>query len=276
MKMVAMRSKLVLGVCAAVAISLVLLPSTTAGANGHQMAGPNQTFAATVNGQSGVFAPAVIRMACSRPVVPGWAPDVRTKRRSTSTSANLVCYWNDRTDRNIHPGVLRSASARPRQATGRIGFRCVHPVRRSGNHPHLSALALWWRGKRVFRAVAHDAARPWALGYRARPLCRPAVVRSVPINKAANPFSQHSVQLSAAAPIPQVPVRVHHPGEQRDTHHRDGRHQSDTTPNHGVAEATVPELSPVGDRYEIHFEDFALTGAVIPTARSQQLRTPPS
>ena len=70
MKMVAMRSKLVLGVCAAVAISLVLLPSTTAGANGHQMAGPNQTFAATVNGQSGVFAPAVIRMACSGPVVP--------------------------------------------------------------------------------------------------------------------------------------------------------------------------------------------------------------
>ena len=66
-----MRSKIVLGLCAAVAISLVLLPSTTAGAEGHQKVGPNQAFAATVNSQSGVFAPAVIRMACSGPVVPG-------------------------------------------------------------------------------------------------------------------------------------------------------------------------------------------------------------
>lgn len=66
-----MRSKIVLGICAAAAVSFVALPSSTAGANGHEKVGPNQTFAATVNGQSGLFAPAVIRMACSGPTMPG-------------------------------------------------------------------------------------------------------------------------------------------------------------------------------------------------------------
>jgi len=66
-----MRSKIVLGLCAAAAVSFVALFSSAAGANGHEKVGPNQTFAATVNGQSGLFAPAVIRMACSGPAMPG-------------------------------------------------------------------------------------------------------------------------------------------------------------------------------------------------------------
>jgi hypothetical protein len=61
----------VLGLGAASAIALALLTSTTAGAEMQGNVGPNQTFVATVNGQSGLFTPAVIRMACSGPAMPG-------------------------------------------------------------------------------------------------------------------------------------------------------------------------------------------------------------
>ena len=66
-----MRSKIVLGICASAAVASVLLPSTTVGARGHEKVGPNQMFRATVNGQSGVDTPAVIRMACVGPQLPG-------------------------------------------------------------------------------------------------------------------------------------------------------------------------------------------------------------
>jgi hypothetical protein len=62
--------KILLGLCAAAAVLLVL-PGASASAKGHAKVGPNQLFAATVNGQSGVTSPAVIRMACFGPVVAG-------------------------------------------------------------------------------------------------------------------------------------------------------------------------------------------------------------
>ena len=66
-----MYRKLVLGLCAVVAAAAVVIPTTTAAAKGQGKVGPDQVFGATVNGQSGVVTPAVIRMACFGPVGPG-------------------------------------------------------------------------------------------------------------------------------------------------------------------------------------------------------------
>ena len=66
-----MIRKLALGVCA-LSASMVVVATSAGGAVPPQgKVGPNQEFAASVNGQLGIGAPAAIRMACVGPILQG-------------------------------------------------------------------------------------------------------------------------------------------------------------------------------------------------------------
>jgi len=68
-----MPRKMLLALSAVAVSAAVLGPATLSAATGpgQGRVGPNQVFAATVNGQSGVVTPAEIQMACFGPIRPG-------------------------------------------------------------------------------------------------------------------------------------------------------------------------------------------------------------
>ncbi len=66
-----MHRKALLGLLAVVASVTVLAPAASAAIPPQGKIGPNQYFAGSVNGQSGVVSPAAIKMACFGPIKPG-------------------------------------------------------------------------------------------------------------------------------------------------------------------------------------------------------------
>ena len=65
-----MPRKILIALSAVAVSAAVLGPAALSAATGpgQGRVGPNQVFAATVNGQSGVVTPAVIQMACFGPI----------------------------------------------------------------------------------------------------------------------------------------------------------------------------------------------------------------
>src|SRR5450631_1402292 len=67
-----MPRKILLALSAVAVSAAVMGPTALSAAGpGQGRVGPNQVFAATVNGQSGVVTPAEIQMACFGPIRPG-------------------------------------------------------------------------------------------------------------------------------------------------------------------------------------------------------------
>ncbi len=66
-----MLRKLLVGLCALGASSTVLATGASATIPPQGKIGPNQYFAASVNGETGIISPAVIKMACFGPIRPG-------------------------------------------------------------------------------------------------------------------------------------------------------------------------------------------------------------